>query len=764
MTDAYTPFEITRRWQQRWEEVQAFVARPEPGKPTYHCYEYLPFPSGSLHMGHVRNYVIGDTLSRFHRLKGYSVLYAQAFDSMGLPVEDAAIRMGCSPAEWIERCCAKMKPALLALGLSYDPERFFSLDDPSYYRWTQWIFLKLYEAGRIYRSDAWIDHCDRCQSAVPPEQLLDGRCWRCGDEVVPRQQPQWYIDLQSVAQDLLDGLETVSFPDQAKVAQQNWIGRKEGVAVAFEVEGRSEPLEVFTHRLALLPGATFVGLAPEHPLVPALLEQSDDPARSLEEVQALCAVHRVDRMRTPERAGVDTGARARNPLSGELLPVYVAPYVQVEFGGGAVVGCPAHSSSDARFARTMGLPARTVIAPDGEPSGSGEAEPYLGEGTMVGSGRYDGQRSEEVGEALLRDLGEAGRARTAVSYEVRDWCISRQRYWSVPIPIVYCDTCGTVPVPEDQLPVVLPVEGIELGGDGNPLDRTPDFVNCSCPRCGGAAKRETSTLDTFVNSAWVILRFCNPDFSEALFDPDAVAAWSPGDLVVGGAEHVTVGNFYFRAIFRLLHSEGLIPQAEPWRDTFFHGMVLLDGRKMSKSIGNIVEPQDVIDQYGVDAVRFQSMAASRLVRDVNWSEGKMASTSRDLMRIWRLALEIIEGAGPDEHELDEDALSSMEQKFRGFVDASVAKVERNYDALEIQAACNNVMALAEKMKSFLKKTKGKPSIARWELLRMALRRLLVLLNPVAPHLTEELWERLGNREMLCQGAHWPTLMPVSETR
>ncbi len=731
-----------------------FATKIVPGRPRFYGYEYPPFPSGSLHMGHVRNYTIGDTLARYKRLRGFNVLYVQAFDSLGLPVEDAAAKTGKSPAEWLDECIARMTGELLRLGLSYDRAKFFSYHDPDYYKWTQWLFLKLYEAGAIYRSENWTDWCEDCQTAVAFEQIVDGCCWRCGTETVQKQMPQWYIDIKGIAQELLDGLEGLDFPADAEQRQRSWIGKTPGLYVTFDVDGLDLKLDVFATQVATIYGTTFLAVAPEHPRLADLVHGTVGESHVLEAAQEMCTIPRVERMKAPGEPGARLERKAVHPLTGETIPIYLAPYVPGDVDTGVALGCPAHDMSSFRFARTMEIPSVQVIAPPGGASEDRD-EVYTGDGRLLNSGPHTGLDRAAAEQAIADDLIARGAARRDASLRVRDWCISRQRYWSAPIPIVYCDACGTVPVPEDDLPVILPTEGVALDVAGNPLEHHEPFMAVACPNCGAAARREASTLDTFVNSSFSYMRNCNPDYSEGMFDPEAVDYWIPCDLDIGGKENITVANFPFRAILNWLHRLGLSRKPEPYKGSLFHGLVLKDGHKMSKSLGNIIQPGDLIDDYGADAVRFQSMWAARPDNDYNWSDEKAAAARRFLNGVWNTGIEIVEMVGPAAAAgPDLDRLTKAEQKFARSVEIGSSKIESSYDRIELQAVCNDLIMLWDKIRRFWSRAQAHPTPSNQRLLRRALSNFLIMLNPISPHITEELWHRLGNQQMLAEQTDW----------
>lgn len=765
----YDPRVLEPKWQERWHDEKVFTAKRDNAKPKFFCYEFPPFPTGSLHMGHVRNYVIGDTIARFKRLMGYNVLYVQGFDSLGLPVEEAALKAGQRPKQWIELCIAKMKKAMLQLGLSYDQTRFTSYHDPQYYRWTQWLFLKLYKAGMIYRAETWVGWCDKCQTAVAAELIEDGRCWRCGSKNERRMLCQWFINVQKIAPALLEGLEGISMSRSAKATQRNWIGRKEGIFLNIEIQNFSKKLEVFTTRSELIYGVTFFALAPEHPLLPDLLKGTTNEKKVLEGVRNQCALPRIERLKAYRGKGIFTHRFGNHPLTGRRIPIYVAPFVLAEFGTGAVLGCPAHGKSDFDFAKAMDLPAIQVVAP--EPGGLpptelaskphdhvSQSEPYLGAGILMNSGRYDGLSTKDAAESIAAELIRNGCARKGISFSVKNWCISRQRYWSAPIPIVYCGKCGVVPVPEEDLPVQLPTEGVCLEAPSNPLESHTEFVDCRCPDCGIAASRETSTLDTFVNSSWAYLKYCNTRYEQGIFDPKAVEYWMPCDIGIGGSEQITVGNFYFRVILNILGKIGVTRESEPWKKFLFHGLVMKDGQKMSKSLGNIVEPEYVIEKFGADAVRFHTLFMARPVSDVNWDEEKVRNSHRFLMRIWNIANEILYATETFDmtDRIDGNAIvpsSQAHRKFLHYIEVATERIQKNYERLEFQRSCQNLIIFVEKLEWFWQRTQANMNSLNRALLHKGIEKLLVLMNPIAPHMSEELWERFGNTRMICSGEH-----------
>jgi leucyl-tRNA synthetase len=749
--ERYAPWEMTEKWQRRWKDENVFVAHQDSDRPKYYCYEFPPFPSGSLHMGHVRNYGIGDATARYKRLMGYNVLYAQGFDSMGQPVEEAALKARKTPVEWLDYCTSKMADELLHLGLSYDHTRFISYHDPEYYRWTQWIFLKLYEAGMIYRDETWVEWCDTCKTAVAAELIENGCCWRCGSTTNGKKLFQWFINIKKIAPELWDNLGMkIEFSKSAEAVQKNWIGRKEGYYVTLPVEDTSLELEVFTTTIELLHGVTYIAVAPENPTLTEIVKGTPHETDSLQAVKKMCTISRVERLKMSHERGVFTDRYCIHPLTEESIPIFIAPFVVAEFGTGVVFGCPAHGKNDFNFARAMDLPIIPVVKPQNDENVS-QDEPYLGEGILINSGPFDGMKSKKAAEAISNALAKNGRSRKGIAFSSRNWCISRQRYWSVPIPIVYCNRCGTVPVKEDDLPVELPVEGIDLSLPGNPLEKHEEFVNCICPDCGGNALREASTITTFMNSSWGYLRYCNIGYRDAMFDPEAVDYWMPCNIGFGGSEQVNVGNFYFRVVFGMLNKIGVIEMEEPWSKFVFNGLVIKDGQKMSKSLGNVVEPHQLIEIFGVDAVRFHTLSMARPENDVNWSDEEMQNSYCFLSDLWDMSQEIHAAIGNfQEYDYKKVALKTRRQRtFIRYIEVARKKIIKNYEDFEFQRVCKNLALFNEKIGWFWQYTQKSMTPENKALLHKGIKALLVLMNPVAPHITEELWEQFGNSKMLC---------------
>ncbi len=590
---SYNPKEIEKKWQKVWEEKGIFKA-DETGKSKFYVLEMFPYPSGRIHMGHVRNYTIGDAIARFLRMKGYNILHPMGWDAFGLPAENAAIKHGIHPAKWTYENIDYMRKQLKMMGFSYDWEREIATCDPEYYRWNQWIFLKMYEKGIAYRKTAVVNWCPHDETVLANEQVIDGKCWRCGTQVIQREIPSWFLKITAYAERLLEDLKELEgkWPDRVIAQQRNWIGRSEGATLKFYVD--DIPIEVFTTRPDTVFGATFMVLAPEHPLIFELAEKGG----RLEEVQEF--IERIKRQSTRDRTwaeekeGVFLGVYAKNPANGEEIPVWSANYVLYEYGTGAIMAVPAHDQRDWEFAKKYGIEIIPVIAPE-EGEWDFEEGAYEGRGKLINSGEFDGMDSETAKREITKWLREKGLGEFKITYRLRDWNISRQRYWGTPIPIVYCDKCGTVPVPEDQLPVKLPLD-VKFTGKGNPLETSEEFVNTTCPKCGGPAKRETDTMDTFFDSSWYFLRYCDPRNEGLPFNREKTDYWMPVDTYIGGIEHAVLHLLYSRFFQKFLKDIGLVRDSEPFQKLITQGMVL----KKWISIGKLLEHLGLSEEDGIE--------------------------------------------------------------------------------------------------------------------------------------------------------------------
>lgn len=743
---------MEERWQAVWEEQKLYRATEDPGAEEYYCLEMLPYPSGRLHMGHVRNYSIGDVLARYKRMTGFNVLHPMGWDAFGLPAENAAIQNKIPPEEWTERNIAEMRAQLKRLGFSYDWDREIDTSQPEYYRFTQWLFLKFYERGLAYRKRATVNWCPSCQTVLANEQVVAGECERCGTAVTTKELEQWFFRITEYAERLLANLDKLDgWPERVKTMQRNWIGKSEGVEIRFPLAGRDGHLTVFTTRPDTLYGATYMVVAPEHPLVPELIEgkpHADEVRAFIERVKTQDEIARAAEDRDKE--GIDTGAKCINPVTGEEIPIYVGDYVLMGYGTGAIMAVPAHDTRDFAFAKKYGLPIRRVIAPQ---DGAAEelTEAYVDEGVMVNSGEYDGLTSTEAWERIADWLEAQGIGERKVQYRLRDWLISRQRFWGAPIPIIYCPECGDVPVPEDQLPVLLPKSAHFEPSGRSPLVDAPDFVQTTCPRCGAQARRETDTMDTFVDSSWYFLRYCDPHNDSLPFAKDKADYWMGVDQYIGGVEHAILHLLYARFFQMVLYDMGLVDVEEPFVNLLTQGMVLKDGAKMSKSKGNVVDPNHIIDKYGADTTRLFVLFAAPPERDLEWSDSGVEGCFRFLNRVWRLAEEWIPkvtdvtptAAGAD--------VDGAHHEMRSVLHRTLAKVTADIERFHLNTAISAIMELVNGVYSYKELPDADPRV-----MRETIEHLALMLAPFAPHMTEEIWQRLGHAESVHR-SKWPTV-------
>jgi len=739
--ERYDPHAIETKWQRVWEQERAFeVPNPGPDEAAAveksYVLEMLPYPSGSLHMGHMLVYTIGDVVTHFRRRNGLRVLHPQGFDAFGLPAENAAIREGGHPRVITERNIANIRRSMKRIGWAIDWSRELSTHEPSYYRWQQWQFLRFYERGLAYRKGAPVKWCPVDQTVLANEQVHDGRCERCGAEVVSRVMEQWFFRITDYAQALLDDLDTVDWPESIKARQRNWIGRSEGAEILFRIEEWDEDVPVFTTRPDTLFGATFFVLAPEHELVARI-----DVEEVREYVRRTAAKKTEERAAATEKTGVFTGLHAINPVNGERLPVYVADYVLTDYGTGAIMAVPAHDQRDFDFARAFGLPVRHVVRPPGgEVEGDVAYAGRSGGEVLVDSGEFDGLPAEEGGRRIVEKLAAEGRGRFTVNYRLRDWGFSRQRYWGCPIPIVYCSACGIVPVPEEELPVVLPeIEDYKPKGRP-PLAQAEDWVKVPCPSCGGPAERETETMDTFVDSSWYFLRYCDARNDRAPFDRAAVDFWNPVDLYIGGVDHATMHMIYARFWVKVLNDMGLLGFREPFARFFSNGWVTMGKVKMSKRAGNVVGPDDFVERYGADACRLNILFLGPANEDMEWTETSVEAMARFVRRLWRIVNEVAEKApaGPP-------AGGPLARKAHW----AIAKVT---DDLGRRFAFNTAIAAVMELVNELSQDRTGPDS------RFAAETAVSLVQPYAPHVAEELWARLGHERLWAEP--WPVADPA----
>jgi leucyl-tRNA synthetase len=763
MKERYDPQSIEPRWQARWDEAGTFRAGSRPGREKKYVLEMLPYPSGAMHMGHARVYTIGDALARHYRMRGFDVMHPMGFDALGLPAENAALKDGRHPAERTRENIVAFRAELKGLGYSYEWAREIVSADPEYYRWNQWFFVKMLERGIAYRRIGKANWCTSCLTVIANEQVVeDNRCERCGAPVVERQQPEWAFRITAYADALLAGLETLKdWPERITTMQRNWIGRSEGAEVDFAVAGSAERIKVFTTRVDTIFGCTYVVLAPEHPLV----EKITAPERRAEVRAFVERMRRTDVVeRTGEGApkeGVFTGVRAVNPYDGEEVPVWIANFVLAEYGTGAVMSVPAHDQRDFEFARKYGLPIRTVIQPGaGErlPPGDRLQAAFTEDGVLEASGPYDGLASAEARRRMSADAKEKGFGQPTVRYHLRDWGFSRQRYWGTPIPIVYCDEHGPVPVPEDQLPVVLPPQAIITGTGEPPLAKVPEFVATTCPRCGKPARRETETMDTFVDSSWYYARYLSPRDTRLPFDPEDARRWLPVDVYVGGPEHAVMHLLYFRFWHRVMRELGLTFEDEPATRLVTQGIVNgPDGRKMSKRWGNVVAPGPMVSRFGADTLRMFMLFAAPVEKDIDWSDEQVEGLFRFLGRVWRIFVARQETFGVDPALAKDAAGPFLELRRR--THRTIQKVSGAFEGdLKFNTAIAALMELVNDL--YAHEPRTGPELAA---VHEALAALAGLLAPFAPHAAEELWHELHGaavKDRLLAEEPWPTFDPA----
>ncbi|WP_322798095.1 leucine--tRNA ligase [Thermoflexus sp.] len=730
--ERYDPQVIEPKWQQRWEETGIYRAVRDPSRPKFYFLTMFPYPSGDLHMGHWFAMAPSDAVARYLRMKGYNVLFPIGFDAFGLPAENAAIKHNTHPKTWTYANIERMRRQLRSMGASFDWTREVVTCEPEYYKWNQWFFIQFFKRGLAYRKRSAVDFCPKCNTTLAREQVVseDGErvCERCGTPVIKKELEQWFLRITAYAEELLDH-SRLDWPERVCTMQKNWIGRSEGAEIVFPTEGE-ESIVVFTTRPDTLFGATFMVLAPEHPLVPKLTapDRRKEVEAYIQEAQRRTEIERLSLER--EKTGVFIGAYARHPLTEERLPIWISDYVLMEYGTGAIMGVPAHDQRDFEFAVKFQLPIRVVIAP---PDWKGEplSAAYEGPGTMVNSGPFDGLPSEEGKRAVTAELERRGLGRPAISYRLRDWCISRQRYWGTPIPIIYCPTCGMVPVPEDQLPVLLPESVNVLPTGESPLKYLEDFVKTTCPQCGGPAERETDTMDTFVDSSWYQYRYLSPHKEDAPWDEEEARYWLPVDLYTGGVEHATMHLLYTRFWTKVLRDMGMVWFDEPMIRLRNQGVILGEDReKMSKSRGNVVAPDELVMRYGADTVRAYLMFGFRWDMGGPWSSTGIEGVHRWLHRVWNLVLEpaSVEGIPTPEQVA----------ALRRWTHRTIQRVSRDLEDFEFNTA---IAALME-FTNYLQDAKDTP-VVHHEAWDEAIRTLTLLLAPFAPHLAEELWERLG---------------------
>jgi len=757
---------IEKRWQERWHADDLFRTPEDRTRPKFYGLDFFPYPSGDgLSVGHCRNYVPSDVFCRYRRMRGDNVLHPMGWDAFGLPAENEAIRRRSHPKKTVPQYVANYKRQMNLLGLSYDWSREINSSEPEYYRWTQWFFLLLYRRGLAYRSAAPANWCPSCATVLANEEVHDGACWRCGAEIEKKDLPQWFFRITEYADRLLEDLKLVDWPESIKLMQTNWIGRSVGVEFDMPIVGHDAAMRVFTTRVDTVFGVSFAVLAPEHPLV-AQITAPDRWEEVEEYVRKSRRVSEIDRMSTErERDGCFTGTFAVNPVNGQEVPVYVADYVLLSYGTGAIMAVPAHDARDFDFARRYGLPAPVVIAPEGW-DGRPLQEAHTGEGVMVNSGQFSGMRNTEGAEAIADWMEQRGIGQRRVNYRLRDWLISRQRYWGAPIPIVHCPSCGEVPVPEEQLPVLLPdVENYEPPGDGrSPLAAIPEFVNTACPECGGPAQRETDTMGGFACSSWYFLRFADPHNDRAPFDREKVEYWLPVDLYVGGAEHAVMHLLYARFWTKVMYDAGLVPFVEPFTRLKNQGMLLAPDPKnpgvlvkMSKSKFNVVTPDEMAEKYGADALRVYELFVAPFEDTVPWSEDGINGCWRFLNRVYRVVAERPGSFVPGwKASVRQETVSEEARALARKTHQTIVKVTKDIEDFAFNTAVAALMELTNQIYDFVNAKDGlRYPCPVWS---EAVETLILLLAPMAPHLSDELWQMIG-REGYTYHAPWPEADP-----
>jgi leucyl-tRNA synthetase len=762
--DRYPFREIEPKWQKVWEESKQFKATEDPGRSKYYCLEMFPYPSGRIHMGHVRVYTIGDLLARFKWMRGFNVLHPMGWDAFGLPAENAAIDNGVHPAVWTYENIKNMKTQLRRLGMSYDWDREFATCDPSYYRWEQLIFIRMFERGLAYKERSRVNWCPSCQTILANEQVEAGRCWRCDSVVEVKEIEGWFFRITGYADELLAWCDRLpGWPERVMTMQRNWIGRSEGAEFDLPVAGRDDlRITIFTTRPDTSFGMTYAVLAPEHPLVDKLVTEPDERSAVAAFRREVALESEIERLAAdrPKR-GLRLAARAVNPFSGREIPLFLADYVLMGYGTGAIMAVPAEDQRDWDFAKQRGL---EIIPTVKRPDGWEETQAYTGDGVKINSGFLDGLTVEAAKRKAIDWLVAKGVGRAKINYRLRDWGISRQRYWGAPIPILYCAACGMVPEREENLPVVLPQDVQISGKGGSPLASVPGFVNATCPKCGGKARRDTDTMDTFVESSWYFLRYCSPHYTHGMFERAAAEYWMPVDQYIGGIEHAVLHLLYARFYTKVLRDLDLIKADEPFSALLSQGMVIKDGAKMSKSKGNVVDPDEMIRRFGADATRLFMLFASPPERDLDWKESGVEGASRFLNKIWRFvhthAVEI--------QAADRVAPASLSDAGRAFRRAIHETIHRVTDDIErdfhFNTAISAVMELVNALHDF--EPASVDTMARGEraaLLREAAETTLLLVGPAAPHLAEELWAALGHSRSLFREP-WPSADPDARQR
>ncbi|ETK00150.1 putative leucine--tRNA ligase [Eubacterium nodatum ATCC 33099] len=751
MEERYEFKRIEKKWQNYWEENNSFKSIEDPSKEKYYVLEMFPYPSGKLHMGHVRNYSIGDVVARFKHMQGFNVLHPMGFDSFGLPAENAAIKNGTPPADWTWNNIAEMEEQLKQLGLSYDWEREVQTCNPEYYRWMQWIFIQFFNKGLAYKKENPVNWCPSCQTVLANEQVVDGVCERCKTPVGKKNLSQWYLKITDYADQLLENLNDLQgWPNKVKLMQENWIGKSIGANIDFKIDGTDKVLKVFTTRADTLFGCTYMVMAPEHPYVTELVEGTkfqDDVEDYIEKVQHMDEIQRTST--NNEKTGVFIGKYAINPVNQKKVPVFISDYVLMGYGTGAIMAVPAHDQRDFDFAKKFDIKIIPVVESNSsEIDVNNLTEAFDAEGKMINSGKFDGMNNRKAIPEMIKWLSEQNIGEKTINYKLRDWLISRQRYWGTPIPMIYCKDCGWLPEKEENLPVVLPTD-VEFTGKGeSPLATSKTFSKCTCPKCGKDAERELDTMDTFLDSSWYFLRYCDPKNTDKAFDKEKVDYWMNVDQYIGGVEHAILHLMYARFFQMALHDIGLVDCKEPFANLLTQGMVNKDGKKMSKSIGNVVSPEEIINKYGADTARLFILFAAPPEKELDWSDAGVEGSYRFLNRVWRLVSEFVE---KNYNSTDAIEIKSQDDKKLNLtLNATIKKITEDVsNRFNFNTAISSIMELVNE----LYKYKEKDDL-NMPLLSDAVTKLVILLSPFTPHICEEMWQELGNKDSLVS-VRWP---------
>lgn len=753
MNERYDFTKIEKKWQNYWEENRLFKTTEDESKEKYYVLEMFPYPSGKLHMGHVRNYSIGDVVARFKKMDGYNVLHPMGFDSFGLPAENAAIKHGTHPSKWTWDNIHEMEEQLKELGLSYDWDREVATCHEDYYKWMQWIFIQFYKKGLAYKKENPVNWCPSCQTVLANEQVVEGACERCKTPVTKKNLSQWYLKITDYADRLLENLDNGKldgWPNKVRVMQKNWIGRSYGCEVDFEMKDSDEKLTVFTTRVDTIYGTTFMVLAPEYPTVLENVKGTEYEQPVLEYIDKVKHMNEIERTSTSnEKTGVFIGKYAINPFTHKEMPIYIADYVLMGYGTGAVMGVPAHDQRDFDFATKFGIDIIPVVDPqDPEVDVNNLTQACAASGIMINSGEITGMKSADAIPYMIDKAEKEGLGQRKVNYKLRDWLISRQRYWGCPIPMIYCEECGWVPEKEENLPVKLPTD-VEFTGKGeSPIATSKTFKDCTCPRCGRKAAREVDTMDTFLDSSWYFLRYCDPKNTEAPFAPEKVNYWMNVDQYIGGVEHAILHLMYSRFFQMALHDLGLVDCEEPFKNLLTQGMVNKDGKKMSKSLGNVVSPEEIIKKYGADTARLFILFAAPPEKELDWSDAGVEGSYRFLARVWRLVYEYTQkySDAPDTFEVT----TAEDKSLNYMLNAAIKKVSEDVGGrFSFNTAISSIMELVNEMYKY----KEQPEFNRG-LYAKAVRELILILSPFTPHICEEMWEEIGEKESVATMS-WP---------